>query len=65
MCKYRIIQNGITRIYIKICENCGIDLDRSNNISAKYCKKCSEEIKKEKTKERVRRYREQQKDNKK
>ena len=56
--KYRVNLNGIRAIKIKLCERCGKDLDRINNITSKYCLECSKEIKREKTRERVRKYRE-------
>ena len=58
MDKYRVERKGIRTIKIKLCEKCGKDLDRINNITSKYCLDCSKEIKREKTRERVRKYRE-------
>lgn len=61
MDKYRFEKRGISNIRIKLCERCGKDLDRKNSITSKYCLECSKEIKKEKTRERVRKYRENNK----
>lgn len=42
---------------VKTCECCGELIDRINVRTSKYCVKCSKEVKKQKTRERVRRFR--------
>lgn len=42
---------------IKKCECCGELIDRLNIHTSKYCIECSKEVKKLKTRERVRRFR--------
>lgn len=41
----------------RICEKCNEEFNNGNVFASKYCPKCSEQIKKEKTRERVRKYR--------
>lgn len=41
----------------KKCECCGELIDRLNISTSKYCIECSKEVQKQKTKERVRRFR--------
>lgn len=42
---------------IKKCECCGEPIDRLNIRTSKYCIECSKEVKRQKTRERVRRFR--------
>lgn len=41
----------------KKCEKCGAEFNNGNTFASKYCEPCATEIKREKTRERVRKYR--------
>lgn len=50
------------KIPFRTCERCEKEFSSGNTFASSYCQECSAEIKKEKTRERVRRHREKQKE---
>ncbi|WP_155836695.1 hypothetical protein [Anaeroarcus burkinensis] len=54
-----VLESGISmNVAVATCTSCGAEY-RNNNVAASlYCSECAAKIKKEKTAERVRRYRE-------
>lgn len=50
--------NGRTvKMPFKTCERCNKEFNNGNVFASKYCPECSEDIKREKTRERVKRFR--------
>lgn len=47
----------------KKCDRCEGEFTSGNTFASKYCEKCASEIKKEKTRERVRKHRQKVKEN--
>lgn len=58
----KINDGRIVKMPFKTCERCNEEFNNGNIFAAKYCPECSEEVKKEKTRERVRRFREKNKE---
>lgn len=63
--KEKVIWKEITKddgrrvkIPFRTCEKCEKEFSNGNTFASKYCPECAAEIKKEKTRERVRKYRE-------
>lgn len=57
---WRLIEKdgGLTiKIPFSICERCNNEYTNNNIFASKHCLECSEKIKREKTRERVRQYR--------
>lgn len=56
--KEKINENGErVKVPYKLCSRCEKEFSNENTFASKYCPECAEEIKKEKTRERVKKYR--------
>jgi exosome complex RNA-binding protein Csl4 len=58
--KYETVQGNGRTIHYAICERCEERLEHVGSIAQRYCPECQIIVKREKTAERVRRYREKQ-----
>lgn len=54
-------QGESVKVPYKICSRCEKEFSNGNTFASLYCPACAEEIKKEKTRERVRKHREKAK----
>lgn len=58
--KWKEIEKG-HYLAVTTCQICGAEYNNGNVSASKYCPACAAKVKKEKTAERVRKYREKQK----
>ena len=59
-CKWEKTDKGYY-LAVTTCQMCGKEYNNGNVFASKYCSECAAKVKREKTAERVRRYRENQK----
>lgn len=53
---------SIVKMPFKTCERCNKEFNNGNVFASKYCTECSEDIKREKARERVRQFRQKNKE---
>ena len=59
----KVETRGCCAVYkpVNTCEQCGVEFSANNPSSTKYCPECGKQIRAQQNRDRVRRYREKQK----